>query len=431
VITYTLAGGADAAKFNINASTGALSFINAPNFESPTDVAPLNSYEVIVKASDGALFDTQTITVNVTNVNEAPVIFSNGGQPTAVVNVNENNTGVTQVMSFDPDIGATKFFSITGGADQNLFIIDSQTGWLSFKSPHSIHAPVDVGANGVYDVKVQVSDGLLVDAQDIAVTTTSYFTQPSPLQYYVSSVIDNGSSLNLSLSSYDAAAQVTSNRWYQWANNVVDIYNPLNFSILPNTTSAIANQSNTSLYFNASVNTTSGPKEYISDIFMIGGSANDTLINVNSVQEHYFGLGGNDSIVGSIYTDTLEGGLGADTMTGGSNYDIFTLKTQANGSIDSGVGAGLRDVITDFEAVDLIDLSGIDANTLIAGDQAFIFNNVASTVFTAASQLIFHYEGTGANEITVLQGNVNAGLTADFEVELLGHVIFSPNNINL
>ena len=37
-LTYSISGGADAALFNIDASTGALSFKTAPNFEAPSDV---------------------------------------------------------------------------------------------------------------------------------------------------------------------------------------------------------------------------------------------------------------------------------------------------------------------------------------------------------------------------------------------------------
>src|SRR5260370_499798 len=71
-LNYTIQGGADAGKFSINSSTGALTFVSAPNFEAPTDVGTNNVYDVIVRASDGTLFDDQAIAVTVTNVNEAP-----------------------------------------------------------------------------------------------------------------------------------------------------------------------------------------------------------------------------------------------------------------------------------------------------------------------------------------------------------------------
>ena len=72
-LTYSIVGGADVGKFTINPTTGVLSFVNAPNFEMPTDVGGNNVYDVQVRVSDGVNFDTQSIAVTVTNVNEAPV----------------------------------------------------------------------------------------------------------------------------------------------------------------------------------------------------------------------------------------------------------------------------------------------------------------------------------------------------------------------
>jgi hypothetical protein len=71
VLAFSIIGGPDAAKFQINATTGALAFIAAPNFEAPTDSDANNSYVVQVRASDGNLTDEQTITVNVSDVNES------------------------------------------------------------------------------------------------------------------------------------------------------------------------------------------------------------------------------------------------------------------------------------------------------------------------------------------------------------------------
>src|SRR4029450_11718567 len=84
-LTYSIAGGADAAKFQIDSTTGALSFITAPDFEAPADADHDNAYQVTVRASDGTLNDDQAITVRVTNVNEAPVITSNDGVATAII----------------------------------------------------------------------------------------------------------------------------------------------------------------------------------------------------------------------------------------------------------------------------------------------------------------------------------------------------------
>ncbi|SLN59067.1 Hemolysin, chromosomal [Roseovarius albus] len=69
-LQYAIAGGADAALFDIDQTTGALTFLNAPDFEAPADDDGDNDYEVTVSVSDGTNTPTQAITVNVTDVNE-------------------------------------------------------------------------------------------------------------------------------------------------------------------------------------------------------------------------------------------------------------------------------------------------------------------------------------------------------------------------
>ncbi|MBZ8182155.1 peptidylprolyl isomerase [Oscillatoria salina] len=69
-LTYSLSGGDDRNLFAINASTGNLSFVNAPDFENPADANNDNVFEVEVSVSDGTEVVTQDINVTVTDVNE-------------------------------------------------------------------------------------------------------------------------------------------------------------------------------------------------------------------------------------------------------------------------------------------------------------------------------------------------------------------------
>ena len=58
-LNYSISGGADATLFNIDSSTGLLTFITAPDFEIPSDFDANNVYEVSVQVSDGSSVDTQ------------------------------------------------------------------------------------------------------------------------------------------------------------------------------------------------------------------------------------------------------------------------------------------------------------------------------------------------------------------------------------
>ena len=75
-LSYSISGGVDAGKFQINGNTGVLSFKTAPDFENPTDSGSNNGYVVKVRASDGSLHDEQTITISVTDVVENMVPYS-------------------------------------------------------------------------------------------------------------------------------------------------------------------------------------------------------------------------------------------------------------------------------------------------------------------------------------------------------------------
>lgn len=68
-ITFSIAGGADAARFNITAA-GALSFAAPPSFETPADAGANNVYNVQLRASDGSLSSTLDVAITVTDSRE-------------------------------------------------------------------------------------------------------------------------------------------------------------------------------------------------------------------------------------------------------------------------------------------------------------------------------------------------------------------------
>jgi len=116
-----------------------------------------------------------------------------------------------------------------------------------------------------------------------------------------------------------------------------------------------------------------------------------------------------NSLIGGSGNDLIIGGGGADQLTGSSGRDVFRYLTLG----DSALAA--MDLITDLGGKDRIDLSALDANAGVAGDQAFL--QVAA--FTgAAGQLRLTYDA-GAQQ-TTLAVDVNGDGLADFALLIAG-----------
>lgn len=133
-MTYSITGGADAGKFSINSSSGALIFAAAPNFESPTDNGSNNIYDVVVEVTDGSLTDSQSIAVTVTNDTEPPVAnhdsFSGNSNSTIVGNVLTNDAnpdgGSLTVLDYTTPTSGTS--SVTSAGDLTYTPVAGFTG---------------------------------------------------------------------------------------------------------------------------------------------------------------------------------------------------------------------------------------------------------------------------------------------------------------
>ncbi len=359
-LSYSITGGADSDKFSINATTGVLSFVSAPNFEFPADTGANNVYDVQVQVSDGTLTDTQDIAVTVTNVNEVPVITSNGGNATAAIDVLEEATVVTTVTATDVDLATTYIYAITGGADSDKFSINADTGALSFVSTPDYQNPTDVGADNVYEVQVQVSDGSLTDVQDIAVTvnnanqapiakdddlTTAYGTSLSG-----NVIVDNGNgadfdpdmdTVNAVAVSVLSVQGVTVNI----AANGDFIYTP-KIGYLGNDTFIYTvsdgNGGIDTATVTVSITVPSGA--------IIGTSAAETITGTANA-DYIFGLAGNDTLNGSGGNDILHGDDGNDVLNGGDGND--TLVGGAGGDTLNG-GAGTDSAIWNADSTGFV-----------------------------------------------------------------------------
>jgi len=171
--TWSIFSGVDSLTVSIDTNTGLLRFKIGQNYESPGDADSNRSYLFTVKATDEAdNSSTSSITVTLTDLNEAPVITSNSGGASASITISENTSLVTSVATTDPDSVSALSYSVSG-TDANDFAIGTSSGVLTFATLPNFEAPVDLDLNNIYLLVVEVSDGFLTDTQTITITVTN------------------------------------------------------------------------------------------------------------------------------------------------------------------------------------------------------------------------------------------------------------------
>jgi Ca2+-binding RTX toxin-like protein len=151
-----------------------------------------------------------------------------------------------------------------------------------------------------------------------------------------------------------------------------------------------------------------GPINGLAGNDTITGSAGADTILGGAGDDHLSGGLGADALQGGAGNDVLWGGRGSDVFTGGAGNDVFAFRAIEDSNATGGI-----DHIADFKLKkDVVDLSAIDANASLAGDQAFTF--IGKAAFTGLGQL--RYEQVGGH--TEISGNVAGDLAADFTIVL-------------
>jgi serralysin len=139
------------------------------------------------------------------------------------------------------------------------------------------------------------------------------------------------------------------------------------------------------------------------------GNVGADFISANGGADTVKGGSGKDTILGGSGSDKIHGDGDADTLTGGSEADTFVYSSAS----DSRIGFFSHDVIKDFEkGLDKIDVSAIDANTAVSGNQAFTF--IGTQNFSDEGQISAFKSGGG----TLVQFNITGDSVAEFEIFL-------------
>ena len=385
-LTYAIAGGTDAGRFTIDAKTGALAFVAAPDFELPVDADGNNVYRVNVSVTDGkSAAVSKALNITVKDVAEGggggggtSNFFGSGARPATTV-TNETadyELGMRFRATTDGEITALRYFR--GTADANDTDARTLTLWSSSGQKlgsvkvtsgagedgwqvGKLAAPIDISAGATYTVSYGTTRNYAY--------SESYFTSQKTSADGFLVALANGGMFN------DTPGRLPGTVWKAsnyWADVVFEADS--------------AQGDGTSLPLTPPPAT---------DRTILGTDGADTLT----------GGDGEDVLLGRGGKDVLAGGKGADLLTGGGNADIFVFRSAA----DSHVGA--QDTITDFVRLhDKIDVSGIDA---VAGGQDDAFTWISDKAFSGKAGEL-RYQST-ASGLTI-QGDIDGDGAADLSV---------------
>ncbi len=153
-LTFAITTGNDDGLFTID-DDGDVTVAGTLDYENTSE------YNLGVQVSDGALVDTATVTVDVTDVNEVPAI---DGFDTAVPEDTAVGTKMGTVTASDPE-DDTLSFAISAGNDSVLFSIDG-TGVVR------LAAPLDHRTATQHVLTVIASDGELSDTATVTISVT-------------------------------------------------------------------------------------------------------------------------------------------------------------------------------------------------------------------------------------------------------------------
>ena len=366
IITYSISGGMDANMFTIDAQSGALSFVTAPDHENPLDDGANNIYDVTVRATDNGnptQFVDQSLKVTVENVDEAPV-FNPIVTP---ANYAENDTvAVATLVAVDPE--SVPITYDLAGADATKFeIVGNQ---LKFITSPNFEANGSAALNNSYQVTVTATDGTTAPvAQSLTINVTN-IDEAGAGSVSIASYIDNGSSAALKasndLADPDVPAGVVVS--YQWSRNGIAAGTAPTLS----STGIVATYTLQASYVDGPFGT-----ETVSaaETFIVGTGNSDTIT----------GTGANETILGLNSNDRMAGGAGTDTLVGGSGTDVAVFNSNV-ADATFGVSGGNLQVTTAAEGTD----------TLISVERAHFNNQNNNTDYTIRADLT----GTADNTFT-------------------------------
>ena len=208
-LTYSISGG-DTASFNVNSSSGVVTFKVAPDYETKS------SYTFTAKVSDGSLSDTQSVTINVTNVAEKPTLTAftgsideNSTVGTVVGDITVSNSGDTNITAFTLS-DTTNFEVNASGTIKTKTILDYET---TTSYALEVNATNSVGESASVDVNISVTNINEAPTIDTTFSDLSLQENNGTANYEINISDVDGDTLTLSVESNDTSIINVTQNW--------------------------------------------------------------------------------------------------------------------------------------------------------------------------------------------------------------------------
>ncbi|CAC9619320.1 hypothetical protein [uncultured Gammaproteobacteria bacterium] len=161
------------------------------------------TFPITITASDNIHTPTQDFTITITS-NPHPAVITND----ANTHVNENitSTALTITATNEPDT-QTLTYSISG-ADANLFNVVGGTGVITFKVAPDYEHPADNGADNIYNLTLEVNDGISPTNKTIIITVDNVIEQTIAIANQSRNIAE-GSAINTNVGAILEATDAT------------------------------------------------------------------------------------------------------------------------------------------------------------------------------------------------------------------------------